>query len=128
MGNPIKLAARHIQGGLIPAFVLGILTALSAALCGWAIGLLKLRGAAPSRIWALVAQQSALPMVTGTVLGWLLGYFAAAGLARSLSGPAGTAATDPVSSLWLSIAMVTGDLLSPIWMLGYLRRERRNSR
>jgi len=30
MGNPIKLAARHIQGGLIPAFVLGILTALSA--------------------------------------------------------------------------------------------------
>jgi hypothetical protein len=67
------------------------------------IGLLKLRGAAPSRIWVLVAQQSALPMVTGTVLGWLLGYFAAAGLARSLSGPAGTAATDPVSSLWLSI-------------------------
>ncbi len=68
------------------------------------IGLLKLRGAAPSRIWALTAQQSALPMVIGAVLGWLLGYLAAAGLARSLSAPAHTAATDPVRSLWLSIA------------------------
>ena len=38
MGNPIKLAARHIQGGLIPAFVLGILTALSAEAKKYSVG------------------------------------------------------------------------------------------
>ncbi|HEV8166011.1 MAG TPA: FtsX-like permease family protein, partial [Actinomycetota bacterium] len=45
------------------------------------IGLLKLRGAPAWRTWALAAQQSALPMVAGALVGWVLGYLAASALA-----------------------------------------------
>ena len=57
------------------------------------IGLLKLRGASPWRIWALTAQQSAVPMLAGAAVGWALGFFAAAGLAGSLAGPAHASST-----------------------------------
>jgi ABC-type antimicrobial peptide transport system permease subunit len=67
------------------------------------IGLLKLRGAAPWRIWSLAAQQSALPMLTGAVLGWGLGYLAAAVLAGGLLAPARTVDSDPGLALRLSI-------------------------
>lgn len=52
------------------------------------IGLLKLRGAAPWRIWALTAEQSAWPMLTGAVLGWVGGYGAAQALAHLAGGSA----------------------------------------
>jgi hypothetical protein len=49
------------------------------------IGLLKLRGARRSRVWALVAGQSALPMLIGAALGIPLGYVAARLLAGAIS-------------------------------------------
>jgi hypothetical protein len=53
------------------------------------IGMLKLRGAARWRVWALTAQQSGLPMLAGAVVGWGLGYLAALALVRwnSASAP-----------------------------------------
>src|SRR5262245_16660094 len=48
------------------------------------IGLLKLRGSARWRIGTLTALQSAVPMVAGVAVGWLLGYLAAALLSRRL--------------------------------------------
>ena len=73
------------------------------------IGLLRLRGAAPWRIWSLAAQQSALPMLSGAVLGWGLGYLAAAALAGGLLAPARTVDSDPAVALRLSLlaALVT---------------------
>ncbi|GAA1749748.1 FtsX-like permease family protein [Luedemannella helvata] len=66
------------------------------------IGLLKLRGAAPWRVWALTAEQSAWPMLIGAVLGWAGGYLAA----RVLAGLAGGAALPAIGGtpLWLSLA------------------------
>ena len=68
------------------------------------IGLLKLRGAAPWRIWMLTAQQSTLPMIAGAAVGWVLGYLAAGVLARDLLGLARTADTDPAMTLRWSLA------------------------
>jgi hypothetical protein len=65
------------------------------------IGLLKLRGAASWRIWSLTAQQSALPMLTGAVLGWGLGFVAAAVLAGGSPKPTADA-------LRLSIVVALG--------------------
>ena len=72
------------------------------------IGLLKLRGTRRWRIWALTAQQSALPMVVGAVLGWGLGYLAAAALAGDLAGLAATVDTDPARTLRLSMLAAAG--------------------
>ena len=72
------------------------------------IGLLKLRGTASWRVWALMTQQSALPMVVGAVLGWGLGYLAAAALARDLTGLAATVDTDPARTLRLSMLASAG--------------------
>lgn len=66
------------------------------------IGLLKLRGAAAWRVWALTAEQSAWPMLIGAVVGWVGGYLAAVALARLAGG-----ATVPAiggTPLWLSLA------------------------
>ncbi len=68
------------------------------------IGLLKLRGAQPWRIWALTAQQSAVPMLAGLVVGWMLGFVAAGALATSPLAPARTQGIDPATTLWLSVA------------------------
>jgi hypothetical protein len=48
------------------------------------IGLLKLRGAARWRVWSLTALQSALPMLAGALIGWILGYGGAAALAGTV--------------------------------------------
>src|SRR5262249_6161656 len=69
------------------------------------IGLLKLRGAASWRIWSLTAQQSALPMLTGAVLGWLLRDAAAAVLA---GGPPSPTAEALRLSIVVSIAVCVG--------------------
>jgi ABC-type antimicrobial peptide transport system permease subunit len=69
------------------------------------IGLLKLRGAVGWRIWSLTAQQSALPMLTGAVLGWGMGYLAAALLAGGLTAPVTTVDSDPSAALgWSALA------------------------
>src|SRR5262249_3114827 len=67
------------------------------------IGLLKLRGAAGWRMWSLAAQQSALPMLTGAVLGWGLGYLAAAVLAGGVAAPAATVDSGPAVALRWSV-------------------------
>ncbi|WP_344131683.1 FtsX-like permease family protein, partial [Luedemannella flava] len=66
------------------------------------IGLLKLRGAAAWRFWALTAEQSAWPMLIGAVVGWAGGYLAARVLA-DLAGGAGLPGVGG-RSLWLSLA------------------------
>jgi hypothetical protein len=68
------------------------------------IGLLKLRGTAPWRVWALTAQQSGLPMLAGTLLGAVLGFAAAAALTSAGTGLLDTASIEPTTMLWLSIA------------------------
>jgi hypothetical protein len=78
------------------------------------IGLLKLRGTPPWRIWALTAQQSALPMIAGTVVGWGLGFVAAGALAVSPLAPARTDGIDPATSLWISAAAAAAACLGAL--------------
>ncbi|HEY7225580.1 MAG TPA: FtsX-like permease family protein, partial [Micromonosporaceae bacterium] len=76
------------------------------------IGLFKLRGARTRRVWALVALQSGLPMLAGTVVGVVVGFAAAAGLANSVGGSVragvwGVARSSvvPVAvTVWVSVA------------------------
>ena len=76
------------------------------------IGLLKLRGAAPWRIWSLTAQQSALPMLTGAVVGWVLGYAAAAALAGGgAEADRGRAAVCP---LWSVVVVCLGAFVAAV--------------
>jgi hypothetical protein len=72
------------------------------------IGLLKLRGSANWRVWALTAQQSAWPMVAGAVLGWALGFLGAAALARELGGLLTTVDTEPARTLRVSVLASAG--------------------
>jgi hypothetical protein len=76
------------------------------------IGLLKLRGAARWRIWMLTAQQSALPMLVGTVAGIGLGYLGAAAVAAD-TGPLRPQG-DWVSTLVMSVAVAVGIALGAL--------------
>lgn len=82
------------------------------------IGLLKLRGAAPWRIWSLTALQSAAPMLAGAVAGWGLGFLGATALAGDVSQVAHTSDTDVAATVVLSIvaaaAACLGSLLSAV--------------
>jgi hypothetical protein len=76
------------------------------------IGLLKLRGAARWRIWMLTAQQSALPMLVGAVVGIALGYLGAAAVAAD-TGPLRPRG-DWVATLVLSVAVAVGIALGAL--------------
>jgi putative ABC transport system permease protein len=68
------------------------------------IGLLKLRGTASWRTWAHAAAQSALPMLTGAVIGWGLGYLAAGILAENVAGVWHPPESRPAATLGMSAA------------------------
>ncbi len=68
---------------LLSWFVLFIAVRHASVLRRADIGLLKLRGGPRWQFWTLAGQQSAIPMLAGVVVGAMLGYFAAAGPARS---------------------------------------------
>ncbi|HEU0240846.1 MAG TPA: FtsX-like permease family protein [Micromonosporaceae bacterium] len=73
------------------------------------IGLLKLRGTARWRIWAIIAMQSAIPMIAGAVVGLGLGRAASIALAGSAADPGGVRAL--VTSLVVAGAFGLGALL-----------------
>ena len=76
------------------------------------IGLLKLRGSARWRSWLLTAAQSAIPMVTGVVVGTAAGYLAAVAMAGGPAWPADTAALLP--SVVVGSAVGLGALIAAV--------------
>lgn len=61
------------------------------------IGLLKLRGTANRRVWALVALQSVLPVLAGTLLGAAAGFGVVAALASRTGGSSAAGLLDVTS-------------------------------
>jgi putative ABC transport system permease protein len=77
------------------------------------IGLLKLRGASRSRIWAVVGGQSTVPMIVGAVIGIPLGFLVARFLAGSISS-ADVADRARIAAVAAAAIAVLGALLAAL--------------
>jgi hypothetical protein len=77
------------------------------------IGLLKLRGATRSRIWAVVGGQSTVPMIVGAVVGIPLGFLVARTLAGAISA-ADVAARARIAAVAAAAIAVLGALLAAL--------------
>jgi len=95
------------------------------------VGLLKLRGSSKRRVWMLLALSSGVPVVAGIVIGAVVGFGAAAGLAHSVEGGAallGVAHNSRLSTLdtlWLSLAATA---LAGLGLVGAVAAEWRTVR